>query len=234
MRACLRSSAASSRRKKPHLDDTKNDMRTPSERTRFAGLELLTSPGRVMTPRPATEKPVGRSVARLGTGPARVADVGSGSGAIAVALALRAPRAEIWAVDVSREAVELARANAALYGVADRVHVVRGDLLDAVPGELDLIVANLPYLPARTLGERRYVDLRSEPVAAVFAPGDGLGPYRRLVCASQERLHDNGALVVQYRGAVFEASRRELPELLSELEEAAGGLSAAGPRARAA
>jgi release factor glutamine methyltransferase len=209
-------------------------MRTPSERARFAGLELLTSPGQVMTPRPATERLVERSVARLGTGPARVADVGSGSGAIAVALAIGAPRAEIWAVDVSLEAVELARANAALYGVAGRVHVVQGHLLDAVPGALDLIVANLPYLPASTRGERRYADLRSEPVAAVFALGDGLGPYRRLVGASQDRLHEDGALVLQYRGAVFEASRRELPELLSELEEAAGGLSAAGRRARAA
>jgi len=187
-----------------------------------------------MTPRPATEQLVERSLARLGTGPARVADVGSGSGAIAVALAVRAPRAEIWAVDVSPQAAELTRANAALHRVAGRVRVVQGDLLEGIPGDLDVIVANLPYLPASRHGERRYADLRAEPVAAVFAPGDGLGPYRRLVRASEARLHEQGALVLQYRGAVFEASRAELPALLLELEEAAGSLSAAGRRARAA
>ena len=205
-----------------------------SQRVRFAGLELLTAPGRVMTPRPATEQLVERSLARLRILPARVADVGSGSGAIAVALALRAPRAEIWAVDVSPDAVELTRTNVALYGVADRVRVVQGDLLDSIPGDLDLIVANLPYLPASRHGERRYADLRAEPVAAVFAPGDGLGPYRRLLRASDERLAQQGGIVLQYRGAVFEASRVELPGLLIELEEAAGSLSAAGRRARAA
>jgi release factor glutamine methyltransferase len=205
-----------------------------SQRVRFAGLELLTAPGRVMTPRPATEQLVERSLARLRILPARVADVGSGSGAIAVALALRAPRAEIWAVDVSPDAVELTRTNVALYGVADRVRVVQGDLLDSIPGDLDLIVANLPYLPASRHGEGRYADLRAEPVAAVFAPGDGLGPYRRLLRASDERLAQQGGIVLQYRGAVFEASRVELPGLLIELEEAAGSLSAAGRRARAA
>jgi HemK-like putative methylase len=157
-----------------------------------------------------------------------------GSGAIAVALALRAPRAEIWAVDLSPEAVELTMANAALYGVAERVRVVQGDLLDAIPGDLDLIVANLPYLPASRHGEGCYADLMAEPIAAVFAPGDGLGPYRRLVRASEARLRDEGALVLQYRGAVFEASPPELPDLLFELEEAAESLSAAGRRARAA
>ena len=209
-------------------------MRTSPERARFAGLELLAAPGRVMTPRPATEQLVELSVARLGATPARVADVGSGSGAIAVAPALRAPHADIWAVDLSPEAVELTRANAALHGVADRVRVARGDLLEAIPGDLDLIVANLPYLPASSHGERRYADLRAEPVAAVFAPGDGLGPYRRLVRASAQRLHEDGALVLQYRGGVFEASRPELADLLFELEEAAGSVSAAGRRARAA
>ena len=135
---------------------------------------------------------------------------------------------------MSPEAVELTRANATLYRVADRVRVVQGDLLEAIPGELDLIVANLPYLPASRRGEGRYGDLRAQPVAAVFAPGDGLGPYRRLVRASEERLAEQGGLVLQYRGAVFEASRAELPGLFFELEEAAGSLSAADRRARAA
>ena len=209
-------------------------METTSQRVGFGGLELLTAPGRVMTPRPATERLVERSLVRLGRRRARVADVGSGSGAIAVALALRAPHAEIWAVDVSPDAVELTRANAELHAVADRIHVVQGDLLEAVPGQLDLIVANLPYLPASSHRERRYAALRAEPVAAVFAPGDGLGPYRRLVREGEDRLRGSGGIVLQYRGAVFEAPRSELPDLLLALEEAAESLSAAGRRARAA
>jgi release factor glutamine methyltransferase len=209
-------------------------METCSQRVRFAGLELLTAPGRVMTPRPATEQLVQRSLMRVPRGPARVADVGSGSGAIAVALALRAPSAEVWAVDLSPEAVELTRANAELYGVADRLRAVQGDLLEAIPGEFDLVVANLPYLPAGAHAEDRYADLRAEPIAAVFASGDGLGPYRRLVRASEARLTDQGGLVLQYLGAVFEASRAELSDLLVELEDAAGGLSAAGRGAQAA
>jgi release factor glutamine methyltransferase len=205
-----------------------------SDRTRFAGSELPDRTGPGDDARPATEQLVERSMARLGAALARVADVGSGSGAIAVALALRAPRTGIWAVDVSPEAVELTRANAALYGVADRVGVVQGDLLEAIPGDLDLIVANLPYLPANRHGEGRYADLRAEPVAAVFAPGDRLGPYRRLVLAGEERLYEKGALVLQYRAAILEASRTELTGLLSEHEEAAESLSAEGRRARAA
>src|ERR1043166_9558742 len=113
--------------------------------TTFCGLPLLNAPGRVRTPRPATEQLVATAAARIGPHAARVADVGTGSGSIAVALAIAAPRAEIWAGDVSAEAVLLTRANAHLCGVADRVHVVRGDLLEPLPGEFDLILANLPY-----------------------------------------------------------------------------------------
>jgi release factor glutamine methyltransferase len=194
-------------------------METPSGRTRFAGIELLTAPGRVMSPRPATEQLVERSLELLGSGPAKAADVGSGSGAIAIALALGAPQVEVWAADSSRAAVELARANTAAYGLRDRVHVVQSDLLEAVPAGLDLVVANLPYLPEASRGERRYADLASEPTFAVFAAGDGLGPYRRLLAASESRLASHGALVLQYRGGVLEASRSQLADLLDELEE---------------
>lgn len=187
----------------------------------FSGLRLLTDPGRVMKPRPATEHLAERALARIGAEPARIADVGTGSGAIAVAIALRAPTAEIWAVDLFHAAVELTRANVARYRLGHRVHVVEGDLLDPVPGPLDLVVANLPYLPERLRGESAYADLHSEPASAVFAPGDGLRPYRRLLEASERRLADHGALLIQYRCAILEATRFELGELLANLEERA-------------
>lgn len=150
-----------------------------------------------------------------------VADIGSGSGAIAVAIALRAPNVEVWATDRSEAAVELTRANVARYGLGQRVRVVQGDLLESVPGMLDLVVANLPYLPERLRLETGYADLRSEPAAAVFAPGDGLGPYRRLLEASAHRLTDRGALLIQFRGRVLEATCCDFGNLLNDLEERA-------------
>src|SRR5437762_3360305 len=115
----------------------------------FANPSSAAPPGRVMAPRPASEALVEAAVARVGNARARVADVGTGSGAIAVSIALRAPAAEVWASDLSECAVRIARRNAERHGVADRVHVVQGDLLDPLPGSLDVIAANLPYLPDR-------------------------------------------------------------------------------------
>jgi release factor glutamine methyltransferase len=177
----------------------------------FHGIGLLTAPGRVMTPRPATEPLVDRALERIGAGPARVADVGTGSGAIAVALALAAPQAEIWATDTSAASVELAAANVARLGIGRRVHVLEGDLLDPVPDDLDLVVANLPYLPAREASQ--HPELQGEPLAALYAPGDGLGPLRRLFEQAPERLRPGGSLVYQYRGEVYEASLVERPLL---------------------
>jgi release factor glutamine methyltransferase len=178
-------------------------------------LPLLTAPGRVMTPRPATEQLVAAAAERVADRPARIADVGTGSGAIAVSLALAAPLAEIWATDLSTAAVVLARANARRLGVGDRVHVVRGDLLERVPGELDLILANLPYLPS---GDRaRYPELAGEPDEAVFTAGDGLGPYRRLLGSAEERLAPDGAVVLQLQRRVLMAERGEIEGILSAL-----------------
>jgi release factor glutamine methyltransferase len=141
--------------------------------------------------------------------------VGTGSGAIALAIALAAPRAEVWATDVSAEATMLARANACLLGVGDRVNVVRGDLLAPVPGELDLVVANLPYLPCSDRDE--YPDLQAEPEDAVFSGGDGLGLYRDLLGAAEEKLVPTGAVVIQLHREVLVAQRGELARLSESL-----------------
>jgi release factor glutamine methyltransferase len=174
----------------------------------FCDLPLCTARGRVMTPRRATERLVTAAAERVGRRRVCIADVGTGSGAIAVSLARLAPQAEIWASDVSIAAVSLVRANARRLGVADRVHVVLGDLLEPLPGELDLIVANLPYLPAAD--RLRYPDLEAEPGAAVYAPGDGLGLYRRLLRSAGERLRGGGAVMIQLHRRVFCVERAEL------------------------
>ena len=185
------------------------------EETTFFGLQLATAPGRVMTPRSASEQLVGLASERIGRRAARVADVGTGSGAIAVALALAAPNAEIWATDISAESVLLARSNAHMVGVGDRVHVAHGDLLAPVPGELDLIVANLPYLPRDAA--HCHPDLAAEPASAVFATGDGLGPYRRLLAAAAERLRPGGAVAIQLHRHVYMAERDAVSALRATL-----------------
>lgn len=163
--------------------------------TSFGGIRLLTAPGEVMTPRPATLALVDVAAARLVDRPARVADVGTGSGAIAVALALRAPQAEIWATDTSPAAVSLARANVSRHGLGERVSVRHADLLEGVPDDLDLVVANLPYLSDALRDERP--ELAVEPPEAVFASGDGLDHYRRLVGTCGRKLRLDGALAIQ-------------------------------------
>ena len=172
--------------------------------TTFCELPFLTAPGRVMTPRRATERLVTAAAEHIGERCARVADVGTGSGAIAVSLARLAPRAEIWASDVSAAAVLLARANAHRFGVEDRVHIVHCDLLDELPGGLDLIVANLPYLPR---GEDR-PELAGEPEQAVYADGDGLVLYRRLLAEAQRKLGPEGAVLMQLHRRVLAAELR--------------------------
>jgi release factor glutamine methyltransferase len=185
----------------------------------FNGLSLLTAPGRVMTPRPASEQLVAAALRRLGEGPARVVDVGTGSGALAIAIAAAAPRVEVWATDTSRCAVALARANVRRRGLQGRVLVRHGDLLEPVPGSIELIVANLPYLPASAAVS--YPELAAEPGAAVFAGGDGLGPYRRVIGAAAKRLTPGGALVIQLHRRVLGADRNELAALRAVLAGAA-------------
>ena len=118
--------------------------------TSFHGLIFLSEPGRVFTPRPSTESLVDAALERLGDAPARVADIGTGAGVIAVTLALRAPQVEVWATDKCASAMRVASANAKRLGA--QVHLVHGDLLDGIPRDLDLIVANLPYLAPGTPG----------------------------------------------------------------------------------
>ncbi|HYY75236.1 MAG TPA: class I SAM-dependent methyltransferase, partial [Gaiellaceae bacterium] len=121
-------------------------------RAHFDGLVFVTQPGVVMTPRPASERLVAVALSLLGGRPAVVADVGTGSGALGLVIARAAPQARVWATDTSPAAVALARENVRRLGLGGRVIVCEGDLLEPIPGCVDLVVANLPYLPARERG----------------------------------------------------------------------------------
>ncbi|HSS93120.1 MAG TPA: HemK/PrmC family methyltransferase, partial [Candidatus Dormibacteraeota bacterium] len=113
----------------------------------FMALDFEVTPA-VLVPNPDTEVLVQRAVAiaRQAGGPVRVADVGTGSGCIAIAIAHYVPHAEVWAGDLSRDALEVAGRNVTRHSLGERVHLACGDLLDPLPGKFDLVCANLPYI----------------------------------------------------------------------------------------
>ena len=196
----------------------------------FDGVPIFVSPGAVMTPVLNTVTLVDVAVDWIGSRSVRVADVGTGTGAVAVAVALRAPNARIWATDDCEAAVSVARANVALHKLQKRVEVLLGNLLEPVPDQLDLVLANLPYhAEARSRGPDETAN-RHQPEHAIYAPGDGLQLNRELIQACRTRLDAEGSLVLQLYGSVVSAGREELDRLLREIEARA----APGWEARAA
>ncbi len=143
----------------------------------FRHLELAVDP-RVLIPRPETETLVELAVAELPPR-ARVLDVGTGSGAVGLALAHERPDLEVLASDSSAGAVALARENADRLGLD--VAVVHGDLLDAVTGRIDAAVSNPPYVAEADRARLAPEISRHEPVAALLAGADGLAVIRRLI-----------------------------------------------------
>lgn len=142
----------------------------------------LTVDDRVLVPRPESEGLVETGLT-LPTG-ARVVDVGTGSGAIALALKHERPDLEVLGADVSADALEVARANARALGLD--VTFVQSDLLDGVDGELDAILSNPPYVAKRDLPTLQ-PEVTAEPDVAVFGGFDGFEIVRRLVPAAVQR-----------------------------------------------
>jgi release factor glutamine methyltransferase len=185
----------------------------------FWGLDFEVTPA-VLIPRPETEHVMEVALARLGergfkihldSGAPRetlhIADVGTGSGCLAIALAYELPHAEIIATDISAAALEVARRNASRLSVpphdlAGRIHFIHADLLPALPAEnpsprFDLIVSNPPYIadPESATLQREVRD--HEPHSALFAGPTGIEIYMRLVDEAQKQLRDRGILVLE-------------------------------------
>ena len=131
-------------------------------------------------------------------GVARVLDLCTGSGCLPVMLADVFPNARIDAVDISPEALEVARRNVADYGLQDRIRLVESDLYASLPqdGPYDLIVSNPPYVNSASM-ERLPQEYRHEPRIALAGGDDGMDLVRRIVAGAGERLTDNGLLVVE-------------------------------------
>ncbi len=175
-------------------------------RREFRSLELAVDP-RVLIPRPDTETLVEVALSLLPPlGAARVVDVGTGSGAIAIALATARPELVIDAVDRSADAAEVARANVARHAPSVRVHV--GDLLAPTSGAIDLVVSNPPYIPSDEIG-RLAPEVQREPRLALDGGPDGLDVVRRLIAAAAARLGSGGAIALEI-GAGQAAATEEL------------------------
>lgn len=165
----------------------------------FWGREFEVTPA-VLVPRPETEIIIEEALDEVRGGAAchAIVDVGTGSGCLAVTLALEFPDARVRATDVSAAALTVARHNAARHGVADRVTFVECDLLDAIDAPADSIISNPPYVPAADEGELQPEVARYEPHAALFGGPDGFDIMRRLFATAPSRLADGGRLVVEF------------------------------------
>jgi release factor glutamine methyltransferase len=163
--------------------------------TEFWSLPFSVSPA-VLVPRADTEVLVEEALARI-SGEARVLDVGTGSGAIAVALAHEKSNTFVTALDCSEPALEIARGNAQNNGVADRVTCLAGDLAALPSGPFEMIVSNPPYIPTRDW-EQLMPEVRDhEPRLALDGGGDGLDAYRQLAVQAGSVLSPGGWLLVE-------------------------------------
>ena len=165
----------------------------------FWGLELEVTPD-VLIPRPATELIV-ESIQELfpdRTVPLSIADVCTGCGCVAVAIAHERPTATISGTDISRPALEVARRNAERHGVAGRVTFAAGDLLDGVTGTFDAIVANPPYVIDRARPALQPEVRDHEPPVALFGGADGLRLVTRLIADAPRRLRPGGYLIFEF------------------------------------
>ena len=176
----------------------------------FYGIPFEVSPA-VLIPRPETEILVDFAIQCLRDVPdPMVADIGVGSGAIAVSIAKHVPKAIVYGTDSSFEALEIANGNAECIGVQDRVYFLLGDLFEQVVGKkFDLIVSNPPYIPTAEIDKLQPEISKYEPRQALDGGPDGLDCYRRLTAEASGYLRDGGILAVEV-GAGQSDSVKEL------------------------
>src|SRR3990170_2440100 len=200
-------------------------------RREFFGLEFEVTPAAII-PRPETETLVELVLAFCGSrGPSdrlRIVDVGVGCGAIAVALAVGLPQAEVIAVDLSADALALARRNAERHGVAERIGFLEGDLLAPLDAQVDVVAANLPYVRSADF-EASPPEIREhEPRLGLDGGPDGLRLIGRLLVQAPSRLQPGGALFIEIGEEQGEAAlslaRACFPQARIEIQQDLSGL----------
>jgi release factor glutamine methyltransferase len=178
----------------------------------FMGLDFIVTPA-VLVPNPDTEVLVQRAVelAREAGRPLRMADVGTGSGCIAIAVAHYAANVEVVASDTSEDALKVAARNIAAHGLGDRVQLVFGDLMSPLTGSFDLVCANLPYVAA---GSPLPAGVVAQPAQALYAEHDGSALVIRLLDEAPARLNTGGRVLAELDpsilAVVVDAARRRL------------------------
>jgi len=191
----------------------------------FWGLDFIVTPA-VLIPRPETEFVVEESLTLIRALAApRLADIGTGSGCIAVSLAHELPQAHLVASDVSAEALDVARRNAERHGVADRIEFVAASYLGGVPGDFDLIAANPPYVRD---GDKPALaaDVRYEPDVALFGGSRGLRDIEGVLDTAVVKLRPRGWLVMEFgfgqeddvRGMIAQRPKLRLDRIREDLQ----------------
>ncbi|MGB8061070.1 MAG: peptide chain release factor N(5)-glutamine methyltransferase [Candidatus Sulfotelmatobacter sp.] len=194
----------------------------------FWGMNLIVTPA-VLIPRPETEHVIENALQLLalegpnfsqeetsdtgtaaGVSPIRIVDVGTGSGAIALALAKELPDAEIHATDISAAALEIARANAARHQLERRIHFQQADLLANLNPPFDLVVSNPPYVGESEEDQVQLEVRKFEPRTAVFAGATGTDVIARLVPQARAALQPGGWIVMEISGTIVDAARNLL------------------------
>jgi len=161
----------------------------------FYGLEFYID-HRVLIPRPETELLVEKAIELAQTRTMTVvADIGTGCGAIAISLARHFPRLRIYASDVSADALEVARINCRKHGVADRIQLRHGDMLEPLPEPVDLIMANLPYVTGEEISRSALADF--EPLIALDGGADGLDKIKKLCEQATDKLSHHGCILLE-------------------------------------
>jgi release factor glutamine methyltransferase len=188
----------------------------------FWGMDLIVSPA-VLIPRPETEHVIEAVLdcverAPSPARPRQIVDVGTGSGAIALALAKEFPQAEIHATDISAAALEIARANAGRHQLAHRIHFREADLLTGFsPNSFDIIASNPPYVGESEEDQVQLEVRKFEPRNAVFAGATGLEVIERLILQARAALKPGGWLLMEISGTIADQVR----DLLKDWSEVA-------------
>jgi len=180
----------------------------------FWGMDLIVSPA-VLIPRPETEHLIEAVVEladvakvagqKCSPDTIRIADIGTGSGAISLAIAKEFPEAEIHATDISAAALEVARANAARHQFTSRIHFHQADLLGGLASDFDFVVSNPPYVGESEADQVQLEVRKFEPRNAVFAGPTGVEVIERLIPQALVAIRPGGWLVMEVSGAIADA-----------------------------
>ena len=182
--------------------------------TSFCGFEIVVNRD-VLIPRPETEVLAERGwtflnqLSTLNAQPSTVLDFGTGSGCLAIALASKCPAAEVYAIDISPEALALARQNAARHGVAERIRFLQGDGFAAAPegAQFDLIISNPPYIPSGEIALLQAEVRDYDPHLALDGGVDGLDYGRRLAAECAPFLKPDGRVMLEFGDGQAEGLR---------------------------